>query len=75
VAETAAAVFMLEAKAGNQMKDPIVPAKKKTAEKWGNNASTHAQSYGGKSWRYVLIPHDEIVANLTLDTLVARFGV
>jgi type III restriction enzyme len=29
---------------------------------------------GGKPWRYVLIPHDAIAENLTLDGLAARFG-
>ncbi len=68
------AIFMLEPKASNQMNDPVVLAKKQVAVQWCANASTHAQSYGGKSWRYLLIPHDEIAANVTLDALAARFG-
>lgn len=28
----------------------------------------------GKPWRYVLIPHDEIAENITLEGLAARFG-
>ena len=74
VAETIDAIFMLEPKANNQMNDPVVLAKKQVAVQWCANASTHAQSYGGKSWRYLLIPHDEIAANVTLDALAARFG-
>lgn len=74
VAETAEAVFMLEPKASNQMDDPVVLAKKEAAEKWCFNASNHARSYGGKPWHYVLIPHNEIVANITLKALAARFG-
>ncbi len=31
--------------------------------------------YGGKQWRYVLFPHDEIVANITHASSVAEFGV
>jgi len=65
---------MLEPKASNQMEDPIVLAKKEAAVKWCANAANHAQTYGGKPWRYVLIPHNEIAANITLDALTARFG-
>jgi hypothetical protein len=53
VAETIGTIFMLESKAVNQMADSIVLAKKATAVKWCANASTHAQSYGGKPWRYL----------------------
>jgi type III restriction enzyme len=74
VAETGEAIFMLEPKASNQMDDPIVLAKKEAALKWCANASTHSQSYGGKPWRYLLIPHNEIATNITLDGLAARFG-
>jgi type III restriction enzyme len=75
VAETTNAIFMLEPKASNQMEDPIVLAKKEAAVQWCANATRHAQSYDGKPWRYVLIPHNEIAANVTLDALVTRFGL
>jgi type III restriction enzyme len=74
VAETVDTIFMLEPKASNQMEDPIVFAKKEAAAKWCAHATRHAQSYGNKPWRYVLIPHNEIAANVTLDALTARFG-
>ena len=73
VAETADAIIMIEPKAGNQMRDPIVLAKAKSAVNWCTHASNHTRTYGGKPWRYLLIPHDEIAANITLRTLVARF--
>lgn len=74
VAETDKAIYMLESKARNKMEDSIVLAKKEVAVKWCVNASNHARNNGGKPWRYLLIPHDEIAANITLDALVARFG-
>ena len=73
VAETSEAVLMLEPKARKEMNDPTVLAKKEVALKWCANASAHAQSCGGKSWRYLLIPHDEIATNVTLNALVKRF--
>jgi type III restriction enzyme len=75
VAETNNAIYMLEPKASNQMDDPIVLAKKEATLKWCANASAHAQTYGGKPWRYVLIPHNEIAVNMTLDALSAKFGL
>ncbi|MGV0949795.1 MAG: DEAD/DEAH box helicase [Azonexus sp.] len=74
VAETAATIYMLEPKKRTEIEDPIVIAKKEAAVKWCANASDYAASYGGKPWRYVLIPHDEIAENITLDGLAARFG-
>ncbi len=74
VAETTATIYMLEPKKRTELEDPIVIAKKEAAVKWCANASAHAASYGGKPWRYVLIPHDEIAENMTLDGLAVRFG-
>ena len=75
VAETADTIFMLEPKARNQMEDEIVLVKKEAAVQWCANASNHALSSGGKPWRYILIPHDEISTNITLDALAKRFGL
>lgn len=74
VAETIDRVFMLEPKASNQMEDPVVLAKKEAAVKWCGHASDYAKNHGVKPWRYVLIPHNEIAVNVTLDALAARFG-
>jgi type III restriction enzyme len=74
VAEAAEAIYMLEPKASNQMDDPIVLAKKGVAVKWCANATEYATSHGGKPWRYVLIPHDAIAGNMTLEGLVKAYG-
>ena len=57
------------------MEAPVVLAKKEAAMKWCAHASDHAKNYGGKSWQYVLIPHNEIATNMALDALVAMFGI
>lgn len=74
VAETKDAIYMLEPKASNQMEDVIVQAKKEAAIRWCKNASDYALANGGKPWRYVLIPHNAIAVNMTLDGLARRFG-
>lgn len=75
VAETTDAILMLEPKKRTELEDPIVLTKKDAAVQWCANASDHAASYGGKPWRYVMIPHDEIAGNITLSWLVDRLGV
>jgi type III restriction enzyme len=74
VAETDGAIYMLEPKASNQMDDEFVLAKKEAAIKWCRNASEYAGTNGGKPWRYVLIPHNAIAQNMTLDGLAKQFG-
>ena len=74
VAETNDAIYMLEPKASNQMSDPIVMAKKEAAIKWCKNASDYAIANGGKPWRYVLIPHNAIAQNMTLEGLAQQYS-
>lgn len=73
VAETSDTIFMLEPKARNQMDDAEVIAKKDAAVQWCQHASAHAASYGGKPWRYVIIPHDVIAENMTVKGLADKF--
>lgn len=74
VAETADSIYMLEPKAKNEMDDAIVQAKKESAINWCRNATAHSASYGGKPWRYALIPHDVIAENMTLLALAKQYG-
>lgn len=74
VAETDSAIYMLEPKAKNQMRDADVLAKQDAAVQWCRHASTHTATCGGKPWQYVLIPHDAIAENMTLAGLIAQFG-
>ena len=69
VAETVDAIYMLEPKAKNNMSDPDVLAKKEAAEKWCKNASDHTAKHGGKPWHYLLIPHDTIAENMSINML------
>lgn len=74
VAEIAEAIYMLEPKKRGELQDPVVQAKKEVAVRWCKQATEHALQHDGKPWRYILIPHDEILENMSLDGLVARFG-
>ncbi len=65
---------MLEPKARNQMEDAEVLAKRDAALAWCKHASDYAATYDGKPWKYVLIPHDAIAENMTLEGLAERFA-
>jgi type III restriction enzyme len=75
VAETTNWIYMLEPKRANQMEDAEVLAKRDVAVQWCKQASEHARTYGGKPWKYLLIPHNVIADNMTLEVLAQQFGV
>ena len=56
-----------------ELEDSVVIAKKESAKKWCLNATNHSSTYGGKPWKYLLIPHDEIAENITLLGMLERF--
>lgn len=36
-------------------------------------AADHARTYRGKPWKYVLIPHDAIMENMSIAGLAGQF--
>jgi type III restriction enzyme len=74
VAETPDVIYMVEPKRKDEMQDPEVLAKQEVAETYCQNATNHAKTYGGKRWQYLLIPHDAIADNMTLDGLAALYA-
>ncbi len=73
VAETDGVIYMLEPKRRDEMTAPDVVAKKDVAVKWCKHATDHANTCSGKPWKYLLIPHDSIAENVTLDWLASQF--
>ena len=74
VVETSTTKFICEPKRADQINTDEVQAKKRAAITWCKHASEHEMQNGGKPWKYVLIPHDAIIASATLQGLVARFA-
>jgi type III restriction enzyme len=68
VVETLTEKLICEVKARNE-----ILAKARAARTWIGYANKHAKETAGKPWRYVLIPHDEIIGSATLVGLVAKF--
>jgi len=52
-----------------------VSKKKKAGEKWCANASQHQKNHGGKEWKYLLIPHDEVKEQNKLSDFIQQFNV
>ena len=75
MAETDSLIYMLEPKSRAELTADDVIAKRDAAVKWCKQASDHAKTFQGKPWRYLLIPHDVIADNNTLDWLASQFGV
>ena len=74
VAEIEDRILMLEPKMATQMQDKDVRAKRDVAIQWCAWASEHARSYNGKHWQYLLIPHDAIAENMTLEFLSKQYS-
>lgn len=75
VVETRTEKLLCEPKRGDQVTDPLVLAKANAASQWCRHATDYELQHGGKPWRYLLIPHDFIAANSSLDGLIERFTV
>jgi type III restriction enzyme len=61
VAEMGDAIFMVETKARDDMTSTEVAAKAEAASRWCQHATEYAAQVGSKPWRYLLIPHDDVL--------------
>lgn len=74
VVETDAMILMAETKKRDDLTTDEVKAKAAAAVRWCKYASDHARSVGGKPWKYILVPHDEIAESKRLADFL-RFEV
>jgi type III restriction enzyme len=80
VAQLSDVVLLIETKkaqevTASQESETDVKVKADQAILWCKNASDYAETVGGKPWKYLLVPHDVVAANVTLENLVARFAL
>lgn len=73
VVETRAEKFLCEPKSASETADQDVLAKARAAAEWCKYATEHELTHGGKPWTYLLIPHDVIKDNMTLQGLAAAY--
>lgn len=74
VIETDQYILMAETKSKDDMASTEVKAKADAAMQWCKHASDYAASVGGKPWKYLLVPHDEVVESKRLSDFL-RFEV
>jgi len=60
VVELTDQIWMVETKARGELETQEVQAKTAAAARWCRNASEYSKDVGGKRWKYLLVPHDEI---------------
>lgn len=72
VVETPEHVYLTEIKADNQLKDADVLEKAKAALQYCAYASEHNLQNGGKAWKYLLIPHSEVLPNMSFGYLAGK---
>ncbi len=73
IVETADAIYMVETKKAADMSSEEVQDKKRAAMEYCKNATAFTSANGGKPWQYLLIPHDEVKSNSTLEYFVSRY--
>jgi len=73
VAETDAAIYMVETKGRRDMSTEDVAKKTEAALNYCNNATTFTKANGGKPWKYLLIPHDAVMHNMSFDGLASKY--
>ena len=74
VVETDDSCLLIEPKRKDQMDSTEVKIKQLAAQHWCDFANEHAAQSGGKRWHYLLLPHDEILANSSVSGLCAKFA-
>ncbi|MBS1750818.1 MAG: DEAD/DEAH box helicase family protein [Bacteroidetes bacterium] len=74
VVETEDTIYIVEPKSSANLKDADVLAKKAAAEKYCKYATEYNLKHGGKTWKYLLVPHNEISRTVSFRYLVSKFS-
>jgi type III restriction enzyme len=75
VAETGDTIYMIETKKEADIETSDVQEKTEAALLYCNNASEFTTQNGGKPWKYILIPHNAVMVNMSFKTLARVFEV
>ena len=75
VAEAKDAIHMIETKKEADIETSDVQEKTAAALLYCKNASEFTTQNGGKPWKYILIPHNAVMFNMSFEKLVREFEV
>lgn len=73
IVETVDYIYMVETKKADDIQTEEVQDKKRAALQYCNYASQYAEKSGGKQWKYMIIPHGEVLFNRDFGYFVSRF--
>jgi type III restriction enzyme len=73
VVETKTEKFIVEIKKESDIDSREVQDKTTAVVTWCKHATAHELRHQGKPWSYLLIPHNDVQENMTIDGLKARF--
>ena len=68
--ETKDAIYLIETKKEMDIELADVQEKAQAALEYCKHATDFTVPNGGKSWKYVLIPHNAVMVNMSFETLV-----
>lgn len=75
VVESIEAIYIIETKKQDAINDDEVRDKTRAALEYCKYASEYTASFGGKPWKYVLIPHNAVQTNMSFKYLVEQFEI
>lgn len=75
IVETPEFIAMVETKKRDSIDDAEVQAKAEAALTYCRHATEYNRQISGKLWKYVLIPHDQVRVNMSLERLLREWGV
>ncbi len=75
VVETSDTIYMVETKKEGSIEDSDVQEKSAAALHYCKNATDFTVMNGGKPWKYVLIPHNAVQANMSFEYLTKTHEV
>ena len=71
--ETADTIYMVETKKEGAIEDSDVQEKAQAALQYCKYATEFTTQNSGKQWKYLLIPHNVVQANMSFDYLARAY--
>lgn len=75
IVETQKAIYMVETKKEEAIEDADVQEKTTAALQYCKRATDFTAQNNGKPWKYVLIPHNAVQANMSFEYLAGKYEV
>lgn len=73
VVEADNALYLAETKKEGDVESADVQEKAQAALEYCHHATKHTVMHGGKPWKYLLIPHNAVLPNMTFEHMVLKY--